>query len=430
MEINKLKYLSEFISTQEKDEFVRKFSKYIKGDYKSFVSVLKTLIKDEKVKNFLKYGVDSHKNRNKFSVTITQARCSNLIPTQNEIAVDKSLDWVLQNPTIMQQYLSDNVIMVGNTPIVTFNNKYIIDGHHRWSQVYCVNPDARLKVVNFSKDCDAFEMLKAAQLAIGLTTGEIITKAVESKDLLNISTSDLVHYINEKISEEVQRIFGTKKQAIRILVNNCLRLRKENYPISNAPDREYMPQMNEPNGNLKNVISVLKKGDVKFFEKKIYKKDSKFLLEKATVTNKHKEELFLQIRKELIKSGIREVKDNDIKSFIDYKFSLNEAIIFSNVRNNFTDFVNKKTNNINESIKKIITEDEEIAETLPIDLFKYISDLNSDLADNYNSLETYIQTLIRDEKTRSGLIVLQNDIKDAMSKTTQLLNIIGRTISN
>ena len=40
-------------------------------------------------------------------------------------------------------------MLIKNTPLVVARVdgiEYIIDGHHRWSQVYCLNPDAEMVV--------------------------------------------------------------------------------------------------------------------------------------------------------------------------------------------------------------------------------------------------------------------------------------------
>ena len=46
----------------------------------------------------------------------------------------------------------DNVKLkakTGEVPMVIFNNKYIIDGHHRWSKIYCANKNATVFCLNF-----------------------------------------------------------------------------------------------------------------------------------------------------------------------------------------------------------------------------------------------------------------------------------------
>ena len=51
-------------------------------------------------------------------------------------------------------------------PVVTYNGKYVIDGHHRWSQVYAANPDAKVPTIDIRGNLKPSEMLKVVHAAI------------------------------------------------------------------------------------------------------------------------------------------------------------------------------------------------------------------------------------------------------------------------
>ena len=78
-------------------------------------------------------------------------KCSDLRPTQNEVVFGKSIPFALERPKTFMEYLHGGTFAVGppgNDAIVVLNGKWILDGHHRWSSLYCVNPDASMYAFN------------------------------------------------------------------------------------------------------------------------------------------------------------------------------------------------------------------------------------------------------------------------------------------
>ena len=109
-----------------------------------FVDKFKKIASDPKVQAVLKAGVtDGNPNDEKLSYTKGKVKVEGLLPTQSEIGFDQSIANILTD-----QYGSLESILSGQAdvggPIVTYNGKYIIDGHHRWSQVYAANPKANM----------------------------------------------------------------------------------------------------------------------------------------------------------------------------------------------------------------------------------------------------------------------------------------------
>ena len=103
---------------------------------------LKKIIGDPKVQAVLKGGLaDGDPNDDKLPYTRANIPVGDLKPTQKEIGFDQS---VLNNLT--DQYGSLKSFFTGTAnvggPIVTYAGEYIIDGHHRWSQVFAANPKA------------------------------------------------------------------------------------------------------------------------------------------------------------------------------------------------------------------------------------------------------------------------------------------------
>ena len=102
-----------------------------------FVAKFKAIASDPKVQAILKAGHTDKGGEEDEKVTYqtTTLPVKSLKPTQNEIGFDQSIKNILTD-----QYGSLKSILAGNAnvggPIVTYNSQYVIDGHHRWSQVY------------------------------------------------------------------------------------------------------------------------------------------------------------------------------------------------------------------------------------------------------------------------------------------------------
>ena len=95
-----------------------------------------------------------------------------MTPTQNEVVLEKSLPFTLERPDLFANYVSSyGPFKVGvpnkNDAIVTLNNKFVIDGHHRWSSLFCFNPFAKISSWNINApQVSPEKMLKAAQISI------------------------------------------------------------------------------------------------------------------------------------------------------------------------------------------------------------------------------------------------------------------------
>lgn len=122
---------------------------------------------------------------------------SNLRPTQNEIGFPNSLKKPVANKfNCMPDLIKGQSVKLG-IPIITCNGKLIIDGHHRWSQAACVNPDATMEALDLQIDtgvsginfADAEDVLKVTQsliMAIALKAGKTQLPSADSESLENL----------------------------------------------------------------------------------------------------------------------------------------------------------------------------------------------------------------------------------------------------
>lgn len=265
--------LKQFLKEAEQQFDKKDFVQLVKMDYPTFVQKLGEYAKDPKFQEFLKSG-DAQAS----SVAEGGIPVKNLRPTQNEIDIDKSLKFLLTKADTAQSGLKGGVVEVGK-PIITFNGKFIIDGHHRWSQLYATNQDAEIKVINFTnpKVTSPKGALKATQLAIATLTTDIPASTVSGQNLLQMTANSVIKYVVDTIKEDVLYAFEesgkikgktgkkTSNEDYKRLVGqyiwgNVKSMQATSQPIGGAPGRGVMPQADDVPGGQKKTIDTLKQG--------------------------------------------------------------------------------------------------------------------------------------------------------------------------
>jgi hydroxymethylpyrimidine pyrophosphatase-like HAD family hydrolase len=144
-------------------------------------------------------------------------------------------------------------------PLITYNGSFIIDGHHRWSQLFAFNPMAKIEVLNITGHVSPLAFLKVVQgsIAASLLDNDPDKKNVqlpiaEVKPGLNILKMDdkeleknVAKRITDKAVDELMLQnddLKDKEECIKYIAANCGILRDNNKPIGGAPTRPYMPQ--------------------------------------------------------------------------------------------------------------------------------------------------------------------------------------------
>lgn len=282
----------------------RKLSELYSKPLAQFVPELKSLIKDHDVQLFLKYAkVDGDLNDDNINVSgKTYVDVNTLKATQNEVFLNTSIKWPMENdPTQIKNFILTGIPPEKMNPIVTSGN-YIIDGHHRWSQVYCWNKNAKIPSVNITfnkhEENEPEKLLKKIHLGIASLTGKV---PLEDKGgLYNLFTIDplkltkylvttLSYYpkawavfndpqviekmkstINERKEDDKQvqmNFLDTKNQSllnsvvVPYIYSNIKSLR-EGDKIGIFP-RNIMPQTEKLN-KLEQLIKYMKSGDINF----------------------------------------------------------------------------------------------------------------------------------------------------------------------
>ena len=152
---------------------------------------------------------------------------SKLYPTQQDIGLQNSLDFAITQKDA-QQYFGTEAKMI-LSPILTYKGQYIIDGHHRWSQLYMLNDKAKIvaydiKQVDGIKSGDVKkeieEVLKRLQVAIGGFFGKIGT--ANGKGTVDVYSKDLV----EGTKDGIQMYFDCRFRLNDEKVDDCVTLHK------------------------------------------------------------------------------------------------------------------------------------------------------------------------------------------------------------
>jgi len=220
----------------------------LKADYPTFVQKLGDNINDPKFREAIKSVAD----KTPIKTSDINPKVTALKPTQNEIDVDKSLKYPLTDVSSAAAYLKGGTVSPAGQNIVTGGGgKFIIDGHHRWSQVYCLNPEASITALDISNITDPVSGLKATQLGIAADIGKINIATVTGDNLLKMGEDALIAYVKKTITPEVVDVFkkynkGDNAEAIGAYIwKNVQQMQQNNQPVAPKAPRGIMPQTDD-----------------------------------------------------------------------------------------------------------------------------------------------------------------------------------------
>lgn len=254
---------------QNFSELKKELVSYLKGkNYKNYIDTLNDMLKDPKTRTLIDggFGGDLGDVQLKFSEKIIPV--NKLNPTQNEIGLAQSLDYGLESTKNFDIYFMPYAQI--KYPIVTFNSKYVIDGHHRWSQLYCFNPETKAVCLDFSGNISPMDMLKVTQGAIAATKGEIPSLTKHGENIYDLSASDIRRHIEEKLCDDVVLAFKTKdgknfqdrEDVVNYITNNAVSMIKNHPILKTAPNRGLMPQTSDDNDKMSEPLKRLRDGKV------------------------------------------------------------------------------------------------------------------------------------------------------------------------
>lgn len=272
--IHLLDYICENLmieETKSAEELLKTLSKNQKlADY---VDDLNKMLKDKDAKQVLANAFVYYKGKDAIDLDgeIKFINVKELHPTQNEIDVNNSIAWPFKN----EKNAKDNMEQIFNNsdkvsfgfPLVTFEGKYILDGHHRWSQAYAFNPDCKMKCFNIKQssgpDLTTQEALKLCQGVLAAKRasdrkGNIPKEEVYGANVFKMSEEDIKKTIKEycEKNEEVAAIIqkyakvDTTDALAEKIFTNLMDLRKKNEKFANKGNvRGVMPQTDKGGDN-------------------------------------------------------------------------------------------------------------------------------------------------------------------------------------
>jgi hypothetical protein len=265
----------------------------VKMPYEQFVTQFAKIAADPKVQAVLKYGLkDGQPNDEKLQIVQMNAKVSVLKPTQNEIDLGKSLGFPLKDLNTFNTYKEGGIVAPNKAKIVTAEKgKYIIDGHHRWSQVYCINPDTVIEAIDITiPGADPTLYLKIVQMSIAADIQKIVVNKVDGTNLLTVDDKTLMSFVQKNSIPEVVQSAGGLDKLQSLIVTNKNKMKTGNQPVPGAPKRDFMPQTDDA----KNWTTKASSGEINF-------KDTAKLAAAATVPSVQKESL-----KKIVRQVIRE----------------------------------------------------------------------------------------------------------------------------
>tara|TARA_A100001201_G_scaffold20503_1_gene22956 strand:+ start:89 stop:988 length:900 start_codon:yes stop_codon:yes gene_type:complete len=249
----------------------------ISKDYVEFVGQLQKQIKDPKFREFINMGIeDGDMVDDVITTQEVDIPVQALKPTQSQIGLVDSLGWTAKNkPKAAGQTAQADVADVGGR-IITANGEYIVDGHHRWSQVYLLNPDAKIPAVNFqmADAKNAKDVLKLTQLAIAAVDRVLPLIPADAKtDIFATGGNEqrikeiLNGVVNDIMAQSLAQAYGvdSKEAVIDKITQNALALYKKGTHNPDVP-RQYMPQLDKVSSPSKKV-DKLGAGDVNWNNK-------------------------------------------------------------------------------------------------------------------------------------------------------------------
>ena len=261
-------------SNRQRRKELEKWLKHKK--YDDYVDTLNKMLEDPKAAALLEDGFGGDLGDTKLTFSVKNIPVSQLMPTQKEIDLDKSLKHALTNESSLRKTFSDPIKI--NKPIVTFRQNYVIDGHHTWLQAIALNPHGKILAFNYDGDISPIQMLKAVQGTIAAVkadknnnNGKLPSSKVEGPNFFSdkFDRKKIRKYLEDTFNDDLTDIYceyikecKDKNDIMKYLEERLLDIKANNYPFESAPSRDDMPQVFKGGTDIDDKSSALpdKKG--------------------------------------------------------------------------------------------------------------------------------------------------------------------------
>ena len=277
LSLNSYIFESREVSTTSNNQRRKELEKWLKHkNYEDYVETLNKMLEDPKSAALLEDGFGGILGDTKLKFSVQKITVSQLMPTQKEIDLDKSLKHALVKEESFKKTFSNPIEI--NKPIVTFRKNYIIDGHHTWLQAIALNPNGKILAFNYDGDISPIQMLKAVQGTIAAVkadknnnNGKLPSSKVEGPNFFSdkFDRKKIRKYLEDTFNDDLINIYceyikecKDKNDIMKYLEERLLDIKANNYPFESAPSRDDMPQVFKGGTDIDDKSSALpdKKG--------------------------------------------------------------------------------------------------------------------------------------------------------------------------
>ena len=256
--LNNYIFESREVLTTSNKQRRKELEKWLKHkNYEDYVDTLNKMLEDPKSAALLEDGFGGSLGDTQLKFCVQKIPVSQLMPTQKEIDLDKSLKHALTNEKSFKKTFSNPIEI--NKPIVTFRKNYVIDGHHTWLQAITLNPNGKILAFNYDGDISPIQMLKAVQGTIAAVkaddnknNGKLPSNKVEGPNFFDddFNRKKIRKYLEDTFDDSLVDIYceyikkcKDRDDIIKYLEDRLLDIKANNYPFEAAPSRDDMPQV-------------------------------------------------------------------------------------------------------------------------------------------------------------------------------------------
>ena len=256
--INSYIFESREVLTTSNKQRRKELEKWLKHkNYEDYVDTLNKMLEDPKSAALLEDGFGGSLGDTQLKFSVQKIPVSQLMPTQKEIDLDKSLKHALTKEESFKKTFKNPIEI--NKPIVTFRKNYVIDGHHTWLQAITLNPNGKILAFNYDGDISPIQMLKAVQGTIAAVkaddnknNGKLPSNKVEGPNFFDddFDRKKIRKYLEDTFNDSLIDIYceyikkcKDRDDIIKYLEDRLLDIKANNYPFEAAPSRDDMPQV-------------------------------------------------------------------------------------------------------------------------------------------------------------------------------------------
>ena len=256
--LNNYIFESREVLTTSNKQRRKELEKWLKHkNYKDYVETLNKMLEDPKSAALLEDGFGGSLGDTQLKFSVQKIPVSQLMPTQKEIDLDKSLKHALTKEESFKKTFKNPIEI--NKPIVTFRKNYVIDGHHTWLQAIALNPNGKILAFNYDGDISPIQMLKAVQGTIAAVkaddnknNGKLPSNKINGPNFFDddFDRKKIRKYLEDTFDDSLVDIYceyikkcKDRDDIIKYLEDRLLDIKANNYPFESAPSRDDMPQV-------------------------------------------------------------------------------------------------------------------------------------------------------------------------------------------